>query len=44
LILPGADAVARVAESIGGAGHRTTREAADHVVADPWGTTLRIRS
>lgn len=44
LILPGADAVTHAAESIADAGHRTTREGADYVVADPWGTTLRIRA
>lgn len=43
LILPGADAVTHAAESIAAAGHLTTREGADYVVADPWGTTLRIR-
>jgi len=44
LILPGADAVTDAAASLAAAGHRTTREGADHVVADPWGTTLRIRT
>lgn len=44
LILSDASAVTHAAESIVAAGYPATREAAHQIVADPWGTTLRIRS
>ena len=44
LILPNAGAVTHAAESIAASGYRTTPGTADLVVADPWGTTLRIRA
>jgi catechol 2,3-dioxygenase len=42
LVLPSEGDVAAAAQSLDGAGHASSRDAAGTTVADPWGTTVRI--
>ncbi len=42
IVLPAADDVSAAANSVAGAGYATTREAADHIITDPWGTRFRL--
>jgi catechol 2,3-dioxygenase len=44
MVLPSASDVAAAAASVAGAGGRVEHEGADVVVADPWGTRLRVRA